>query len=75
VEPLEVVAANIRRLRQERGLSQERLAQLADLHMTDIGRIERATRDPGVRTLTRLARGLDVEPAELLDGIDRSAEQ
>jgi len=58
VDALEVVAANIRRVRKERGLSQERLAELSDLHMTDVGRIERAERDPGVRTVAKLARGL-----------------
>jgi transcriptional regulator with XRE-family HTH domain len=66
MDPLEIVAENLRALRLERGLSQERLAELSDLHMTDVGRIERAARDPGVRTLAKLARGLGVPIAALV---------
>ena len=53
MEPLEVFAANVRRLRQERNLTQERLAELSDLHMTDIARIETLRRDPGVKVVAR----------------------
>jgi transcriptional regulator with XRE-family HTH domain len=69
VEPLEIFAANVRRLRQERGLTQERLAELADLHLTDIARIETARRDPGVKVVTKLAAGLGVETSELFEGV------
>jgi transcriptional regulator with XRE-family HTH domain len=69
VDPLEILAENVRRERDKRGLTQERLAQLSSLHMTDIGRIERAERDPGVRTLSRIAAGLGIAPSELLTGI------
>ena len=55
--------------RQRRGLTQERVAELADLHMTDVGRIERADRDPGVRTIAKLAAGLRVPASRLLEGI------
>jgi len=55
-------------VRETAGLTQERLAELADLHMTDVGRIERGERDPGVKTVARLARGLGVKPGELFDG-------
>jgi transcriptional regulator with XRE-family HTH domain len=58
MDALEVFAANLRRERTAQGLSQERLAELAGLYMTDIGRIERAERDPGVRTIAKLAAGL-----------------
>jgi len=37
--------------------------------MTDVGRIERAERDPGVRTLAKIARGLGVAPHDLFDGV------
>lgn len=69
MDPLAVFASNLRRLRLERELTQERLAQLSDLHMTDVGRIERGERDPGVRTITRLAGGLGVEVAALFEGV------
>jgi transcriptional regulator with XRE-family HTH domain len=69
MEPLEVFAANVRRLRKERGLTQERLAELADLHMTDIARIETLRRDPGVKVIAKIARGLSVPASELLKDI------
>jgi len=65
VDALEEFASNLRRLREERGLTQERLAELSDLHLTDVGRIERAVRDPGVRTVAKIAGGLGVPVAEL----------
>jgi transcriptional regulator with XRE-family HTH domain len=69
MEPLDALAANVRRLRKERGLTQERLAELADLHMTDIARIETQGRDPGVKVLTKIAHGLGVPTSELLEGV------
>jgi transcriptional regulator with XRE-family HTH domain len=69
MEPLNVFAAKVRRLRQERGLTQERLAELADLHMTDIARIETQGRDPGVKIIAKIARGLDIPAGRLFDGI------
>ncbi len=69
MEPLEAFAANVRRLRKERGLTQERLAELADLHMTDIARIETLRRDPGVKVIAKIARGLGVPASELLNGV------
>lgn len=69
MDPLLTLAANVRQHRLDQGLTQERLAELSDLHMTDIGRIERAERDPGVRTLAKLASGLGVPLALLVAGI------
>jgi transcriptional regulator with XRE-family HTH domain len=68
-DPLDVFAANLRRLRLQRGLSQERLAHSADLNMTHVAKIERSEREPGVRTVSKLAKALDVSVAELFDGI------
>jgi len=70
VDALQVVAANIREARRSKGLSQERLAELSELHMTDVGRIERAERDPGVRTLAKIARGLGVATRDLFQGVE-----
>ncbi|MGI8715201.1 MAG: helix-turn-helix domain-containing protein [Solirubrobacteraceae bacterium] len=70
MDALEVVAANIREARRISGLSQERLAELSELHMTDVGRIERGERDPGVRTLAKLAKGLGIPPGDLFEGIE-----
>lgn len=70
MEPLDAFAANVRRLRHERGLTQERLAELADLHLTDIARIETRRRDPGVKVVAKVARGLGVPASELLQGVE-----
>jgi transcriptional regulator with XRE-family HTH domain len=70
VEPLDAFAANVRRIRHERGLTQERLAELADLHLTDIARIETRRRDPGVKVVAKIAHGLDVPASELLEGVE-----
>lgn len=68
-DPLPKFAANIRRIRAEKGLTQDALAQGASMDPAEIRRIESGRRDPGVRVLSRVATGLGVEPAELLDGI------
>jgi transcriptional regulator with XRE-family HTH domain len=75
-DPLNVFAANLRSIREELGLSQERLAHSADLHVSHVAKIERSDREPGVRTVVKLARTLKVSAAELFDGIDgRSARE
>lgn len=69
-DPLDIFVANLRRIRRARGLSQERLAHNADLNTTHVAKIERGEREPGVRTVSKLARALEVSAAELFDGID-----
>jgi transcriptional regulator with XRE-family HTH domain len=69
-DPLAKLSANVRAIRAERGLTQEQVADAGGLALSDVGRIERGQRDPGVRVLARLARGLGVRVAELVDGID-----
>ncbi len=68
-DPLPIFAANLRRLREQRGLSQEALALRCDMDPAEVRRIESSRRDPGVRVVARLATGLDIAPAELLAGI------
>ncbi len=68
-DPLPKFAANVRRIRAEKGLTQDELAQGASMDPAEIRRIESGRRDPGVRVLTRVAAGLGVEPGELLAGI------
>jgi len=63
-------AANLRRQRDRAGLSQEALAELCDLHRTEISLLERSKRSPRLETIVILARGLDLaSPSDLLDGI------
>ncbi len=66
----EQFAANLRLHRNRIGLSQEALADLCDLHRTEISLLERCKRSPRLETIVILARGLELSsPAELLEGI------
>ena len=69
-DPLEQFSSNLRRARLERELSQERLAHISGLNMTHVARIERGEREPGVRTVAKLANGLGVNADVLFEGID-----
>ena len=67
----ETVGQRIRRLREERGLSQTELARLTDLDHTAISRIENGRTNPTRRTLRDLARGLKTNPEELFKLAER----
>ncbi|KJV38808.1 helix-turn-helix domain-containing protein [Brevundimonas sp. KM4] len=60
------VGENVRRLREERGLSQETLAFEAGMHRTYVSGIERGIRNPTVTVLERLASALKVAMADLV---------
>ena len=47
------VGFNIRKIREDRGLSQEKLAALADLHRAYIGQIERGEKNIGLKNLEK----------------------
>ena len=56
----------VRQFRKERGLTQEDLSGLTELHRNHIGGIERGERNITIKTVLALARALNVEPAQLL---------
>lgn len=56
----------VRKLRKEKGLSQEELSFKADLHRTYIGMIERAEKNITLTNIEKIAKALDVQPSELL---------
>ena len=60
-------AANVRRRRVELGLSQEKLAELAGVHRTYVGMIERGEKNVTIYNIERLANALDIRPGTLLD--------
>lgn len=64
------IGANIRRLRDARGLSQERLAELAQLHRTYVSQLERCVTNISIDRLERLAQVLGVGVTELLRSDD-----
>jgi transcriptional regulator with XRE-family HTH domain len=65
-----IVGRNIRRLRRERGLSQEDLAAEIGVHRTYMGGVERGERNLTLRSLERLADRLGVSPVGLLEETD-----
>lgn len=67
-----IVGRNIRRLRRERGLSQEDLADELGVHRTYMGGVERGERNLTLRSLERLASRLGVDPVSLLADPDRA---
>jgi transcriptional regulator with XRE-family HTH domain len=62
----QVFAANLRRLRHARGLSQENLAYEAEVNRTYMSKIEKGATWVGLEIIGKLAAVLEVEPAELL---------
>lgn len=60
------VGFNIRRIREDKGLSQEKLAGLADLHRAYIGQIERGEKNIGLKNLEKIATALGIETKDLL---------
>jgi transcriptional regulator with XRE-family HTH domain len=59
----------VRQLRVERGLSQEDLAELADLHRNYVSQIEGGRRNLSLLNILKLANGLKVRPTKLIETI------
>lgn len=64
----ETLAENVRFIRNNLGLSQERLAYESGLHRTYIGSIERGERNVSVDNIEKIARALKVQASDLLKG-------
>ena len=62
----EVMATNLRRLRHEKQMTQEELAETAGLSARYVGAIERADASASVTVLGRIADALNVEAADLV---------
>lgn len=60
------LAVNLRRIRSERNLSQDELADICGLHRTFIGGIERAERNITIATLEKIADSLKLDPISLI---------
>ena len=63
-----IVGGNVRRLRQNAGLTQEQLAFEASIDLTYVGGIERGRRNPSLLVMVRIAEALNVGPESLLEG-------
>jgi transcriptional regulator with XRE-family HTH domain len=66
MEIREVLALNLRKFRQAKGVSQEELADRAKIDRTYVSAIERSVYAATIDVVDRLARGLGVEAADLL---------
>jgi transcriptional regulator with XRE-family HTH domain len=62
----DVFAANLRRLRHEKGLSQDDLAYEAEVSRSYLSQLEKGAFYASLKIIGRLAEALGVEPAELL---------
>jgi transcriptional regulator with XRE-family HTH domain len=63
-----VFAENVRRRRKELELSQEQLADLAGVHRTYIGMLERGEKNVTIYNIEKIARALGVEASQLIQG-------
>lgn len=59
-------AANLRALRQAKGFTQERLADLSGLHYSYVGQVERGRRNISIDNIGRLADALGLDAVDLL---------
>ena len=62
---LRLFAQRVRMLREEQGISQEKLAERAELHRTYIGMVERLERNPSLVSIHKIANGLGVDVKQL----------
>jgi transcriptional regulator with XRE-family HTH domain len=63
------VALRLQNLRQERGLTLEKLAFEADMELTQVHRVLNGTHDPQLTTLDKVAKALGTNLSELLTGL------
>jgi transcriptional regulator with XRE-family HTH domain len=68
-DPRIIFGKRIRALRLERRLSQEKLAELADLHRNYVGGVERGERNVSLLNIVKLAEGLKVKASKLFETI------
>ncbi|ARP98079.1 helix-turn-helix domain-containing protein [Pseudorhodoplanes sinuspersici] len=65
-----LVGENVRRIRQDRGLTQEQFADLSGFSQQYLSGLERGRRNPTVVTLFELATALKAQPVELLAPVE-----
>ena len=67
---LNVLGKNVRRQREENKLTQEALAERANLDPTYISGIERGVRNPSILSVVRIAKALRVTASKLMENVD-----
>ena len=69
---IKILGQRIRNYRTVKGLSQEKLAELAGCHHTYIGQIERGEKNATVESVEKIAAALNVSLSKLFEKIDSS---
>ena len=65
---MSIIGKNIKRLRQEKGISQDKLSKLADISLNTVVKIElEQSPNPTLETIQKLAKALDVSLDELVN--------
>jgi transcriptional regulator with XRE-family HTH domain len=67
---LSCLGKNVRKAREEKALTQEKLAEIAELDATYISGIERGLRNPGIKNVARIAKALGLTTAQLCKGVE-----
>ncbi|HEX5525650.1 MAG TPA: helix-turn-helix transcriptional regulator [Solirubrobacterales bacterium] len=62
-------SANLRSIRRRAGLTQEELAEMTEMHRTEISYLENAKRAPRIETLVKLVCALECSADELIEGM------
>ena len=68
-QDLHKFGGNLLAIRESQKFSQEQLADLANMHRTYLSGIERGIRNPSLHNILRLARALNVDLSDLLEGL------
>ncbi len=63
------IGKRIRELRAAKGLSQEKLAELANIHWSYISQLERGKRNPTILCLEKIAKAFGISLSELLEHV------
>jgi transcriptional regulator with XRE-family HTH domain len=69
LDPQKLFGKKLKDLRTARGISQEKLAEIAGVHRNFVGLAERGAQNISLSNLTKLAHALKVRPAELIKDI------
>lgn len=64
---MSTISKNIRKLREQKGISQDRLSKLADISLNTIAKLELdETQNPTIETLQKIAKALEVKVEDLI---------
>ena len=67
-----IIGQRIRNYRTQKGLSQEKLAELAGCHPTYIGQLERGEKNATLESVEKIASAMDISLSELFDKLGKS---